>query len=79
MSVTVHSASVRSQSASNPTHEAATGVLHVNTATGVVFCQIDRPSGTNWAPLAQAASNVVFVEDERAFNPGCCTGVFTEV
>lgn len=53
MSVTIHEASIRSQSAANPTHEAAAGVLHLNTAGNAVFVQMDEPTGDNWQAIKQ--------------------------
>ena len=79
MSVTIHEASIRSQSAANPTHEAAAGVLHLNTATGAVFAQTATPSGSTWVSLTPGGGMEVFVEVENVIEIEGNLEIFTEV
>lgn len=79
MTVTIHESSIRSQSAVNPTHTAAAGVLHLNTATYAVFVQMDSPGGSNWVAITQNGGVEVFLEVERIIELDGNLEIFTEV
>lgn len=79
MSVTINESAIHSQSAVNPSHTAPRGVLHLNTASGAVFAQIDGPTGSNWVSLTRNGGLEVFVEVENVIEIEGNLEIFTEV
>lgn len=45
---------IRSRSAATPTHTTASGRLHLNTATGEIWKQIQDPVGAKWRKISGA-------------------------